>query len=197
MSTGKDNQQRMPVEARAGMICAIIWEWLCRMLAGLHLTVARVLTRLIGFLWRIQARLPRALRFCAAFLVLGGIALATSRLVPDRFVRLAGFVPQQVRLLDRFGLWTDAQWISAGAMGVAVLCFLASGAAWLRRPWVLWVMKAAWAAWIILWLRSMQWMLDVPATLYREDFRVFDRTARNALWTLVLGGGCPRFSFRC
>ena len=68
-------------------------------------------------------------------------------------------------------------------MVVAGLSLVAAGFVWWRRAISLWVLKAAWSAFALLYAGNFSWMLVAPAVLHNADYRNFDKLTRNELWT--------------
>jgi hypothetical protein len=155
----------------------------CAALTWLHSWLARNLSQAARWLWLRQNRLSLALRFCVAAAGLALMAAAIAWFLPDRYAAWADFSPAHRRLLDVAGEWAHAQGLSIWAWGVAGLSMLAAAAAWWRRPASLWILKAAWTAFALLFAAGFRWMLVAPALLHNADYRNFDKLARNELWT--------------
>ena len=155
----------------------------CAALAWLHARLARWLTQAIRWVWIRQSRLPLSLRFCVAAAGLALMAAAAAWSLPERVAAWAGFTPSHVRLLEVGGEWGHAQTLAHWAWIVTGLSLLAAGAAWWRRGASLWMLKAAWAAFALLFAGVFRWALVAPALLHNADYRNFDKLSRNEIWT--------------
>ena len=171
-----------PAAPRSGKATRAI-DAVCAALTWLHTRLARWLTQAIRWLWIRQSRLSLPLRFCVAAAGLALMAAMAAWCLPGRFAARVGFSPTHVRLLEVGGEWSQAQALSHWAWIVAGLSLLAAGAAWWRRAASLWVLKAAWAAFALLFAGVFRWALVAPALLHNADYRDFDKLARNELWT--------------
>ena len=155
----------------------------CAALAWLHALLAQRLTQAVRWLWTRQSRLSLSLRFCVAAAGLALMAAAAAWCLPHRFAAWAGFAPEHVRLLEVGGEWAQAQRLAVWAWVVAGLALAAAGASWWRRNAAFWTLKAAWAAFALLFAGVFHWMLAAPAALNNADYRSFDKLARNEIWT--------------
>ncbi len=161
----------------------------CAALAWLHAWLARWLTQAVRWLWTRQNRLSLSLRFCVAAVGLALMAAAAAWCLPHRFAVWAGFAPEHVRLLEVGGEWAQAQRLAVWAWVVTGLALVAAGAAWWRRNAALWTLKAAWAAFALLFAGVFRWTLAAPAALNNADYRSFDKLARNEIWTSAFLAG--------
>lgn len=164
-------------------------------LGAVHRVVSGVLSGAIGWLWRKQGATSLRLRFCVAFLFLGLASVLLAWLLPrfsgggaGLYVRLNGFDPAQVRYLEKAGE-LSAGGFAAGVSAVsALLAFSCVVIAWFRRPFALWLMRAAWAAHAVALALAARWLFVVPAVLNAADYKAFPREYRNELWTWPLFG---------
>jgi hypothetical protein len=115
------------------------------------------------------------------------MAAAVGWYLPHRFAARMDFTPAHFRLLEVAGEWRQAQMLARWAWVVAGLSLVAAGFVWWRRAISLWVLKAAWSAFALLYAGVFRWMLVAPAVLHNADYRNFDKLTRNELWT-----GLPR-----
>lgn len=178
-----------PKSSKTEQALRCAWDRICVFLAWLHAWLARWVGGAIAAAWRRQAKWPLSAKFPAAFVVLALVAAWCAGFIPDAYAVWASWGPERLRLLERAGVWNDALRLRVGAWAVVALCLVAAVAARVRRPWALWTLKAAWSAWMLLWLGAMRWALAAPAALNRADFRMFDKLARNALWAAAFGYG--------
>jgi hypothetical protein len=165
------------------------WDGVCHALAWAHAALARWLGGAIAWLWQRQARWPLGAKFGVAFTALGLLAIWCAWFIPGPYATWASWGPERLRLLERAGVMRDALLLRAWAWIVATACLATAFAACFRRAWVLWALKAAWAAWLLLWTGTVRWALVAPAALNNADFRMFDNVARNALWAAAFGYG--------
>ncbi len=155
----------------------------CNALTRLHMWLGKWLTRGIGWLWERQGRLSLSLRFCIAAAGLAVMAAAVGWYLPHSFAVRMEFTPAHIRLLEVAGEWRQAQVLAHWAWVVAGLSLVAAGFVWWRRAISLWVLKAAWSAFALLYAGVFRWMLVAPAVLHNADYRNFDKLTRNELWT--------------
>lgn len=154
----------------------------CDALARVHAWLGRALLGALGQGWRMQMRVPTTPKMCAAFLLLALMAGGLCALVPRAYFAYAQWGPELLRLLERNGgmaAAARAQLLAGAACGV---CAVAGCAAWVRRPFALWILKGAWAFFAVAFTNVFAWTLSAPASLNATDFRMFDAGARNALW---------------
>ena len=158
-------------------------EAVCVALERLHRLLARVLGGGIAGFWRAQGRLRMPVKMSLAFLLLAALMAWCAWFIPTGYVAWAHWQEDLLRLLDRAGGLHAASRVRVLSIAAGALCLVAAGAAWIRRKWVLWLMKAAWAMLAIAWANAFAWGLTAPAALNAADFRMFDSASRNSLWT--------------
>lgn len=161
----------------------------CSALAWTHAALAKYVGGSIGAIWRWQARRPLPLKFCVGFLILAGLAYFVFRFIPVRYGTWAGFSDANLRVLELSGKTAAGVRLSYTAAAASLICVIAAFAAFVRHKAVLWIIKAAFAAWALMWLYAMNWALSAPAALTSIDYKSFDKLARNALWTAAFGWG--------
>lgn len=176
-------------QSRAERLLSNAADRTCAALAWSHRFLARTLGGAIAWCWRRQAPWHLGRKFAAGFLALALLAAWVAWFFPVAYAEWAAWGEERVRILERAQVWQQALRLRVWAGLVATLCALAAGAALVRRRWVPWVLKSAWAAWALLWLGAARWALVAPAALHNVDFRMFDKLARNALWTAAFGYG--------
>jgi hypothetical protein len=152
-------------------------------LTWLHRLLGCWLTQAIAWAWTRQSRLSLALKFSIAAFGLALLSGAVAWLLPVRYAAWADFSPAHVRLLEVSGEWAKGLLLARWAWVTAGLSLLAAAAAWWRRSASLWVLKASWTAFALLWGATLRWALVAPAILNNGDYRSFDKLARNELWT--------------
>lgn len=158
-------------------------------LAWAHRWLARVLGGGLAWLWRLQGRLPVRAKMSLAFAALSLIALAIALFVPYGYIDWAQWGADLQRLLERAGQLDAGLRVRSWARLAAIACIVAAVAAWVRRRWALWALKAAWALWALAWLYAVSWGLTAPASLNSADYRMFANELRNELWTAAFGWG--------
>jgi len=163
----------------------------CLVMTWVHTFLARVIGGSLGWCWRWQGRhLTAPFKFFLGFTALAAMAYGLAWFLPERYVALAGWDLVKVRLLKVDGLWDSALATRQVMLFASGLCAVAALLSFfVRCRLTLWVMKAAWAAWIAMWFATVRWGLAAPAALNRIDYKLFDKAIRNDLWLQAFGWG--------
>ena len=159
-------------------------EQILRAIEALHRFLARKLTGLFGALWRVQSRIPLALRFCVAYLFLSAVLAGMGLFLPERWCAWAGIEdPALVRYLENAGHLEYGLDLRILALFGAGLCALAAVLSFIRRSFVFRVLECAWAYFAAVAFLCIRWTLTSPAILVSCDHKAFDSVMRNNLWT--------------
>ncbi len=160
-----------------------------RILAVIHWIAAGLVRGAANGVYRLQAMVPLPARLCAGFLLLAGTCGGLWWGLPN-FVEWAA---AQVRLSDTLAGELGRQGIPAGfdrlascAGIVGIACMIAAVLAWIRRGWSLVWLRAAAAAFALLWVWLFWFATSVPALLHDFDYRLYSNATRNEHW-VVLG----------
>lgn len=166
-----------------------MWERSCRVLAWLHRKIARIVGGCIGWIWALQSRVRLPHKLLLLFLLMGGLAVWCAFFFPSGFARWAMWGEENQRILGNEGVWGSGLKIGFMAWVVAAMCGVAALFAEIRHKSSLWILKAAWAAWALLFLAALRWALLAPAVLNGKDYIIFSNLDRNAIWTAAFGYG--------
>ncbi|MCL1856045.1 MAG: DUF4159 domain-containing protein [Kiritimatiellaeota bacterium] len=164
-------------------------DWTCGWVAWVHRALAKGLGGAIGVAWGRQAPWSLPPKFMLGFWLLGLFSAFFAWFIPEGYIGWAYISEANVRLLERNGILEWAEQMQWFFLAVAALCAVAGVASWIRRGWVMWIQKAAVAAWGVAWIMAMRWGLSAPAILNAMDFRMFGKEMKNALWTVALAHG--------
>lgn len=104
------------------------------------------------------------------------------------YIRFNEFDVAQVRYLEKAGELSTGRFV--GLISVLATCLALLGAllAWVRKPFVLWLMKAAWALHAVLLFLVTRWLFVAPSVLNNADYKAFPHEYRNELWTWPIFG---------
>ena len=164
---------------------------ICDAFARVHGFVARTAGATIGWIWRTQGRLPLGLRYMSAFAAMGAVAWGVSLFIPSGFVAWAALGEDQARLLERTGELAKGAELAALARYVAYACAAAAVFAWVRIRLVFRLLEAAYAAWLLVVLLALRFLIAAPNAMVALDYKIFDKLSRNAIWTAALGALIP------
>ena len=151
-----------------------------------HLWLAPRLVRLFSILWRLQARVPTAVKFAVGYLGLAGILVWCGHLVSGGYVAQKEFDETFVRYLEKAGHLAGGVRLCWACYGAAVLCGLAAAASFVRRKVAFRVMEAAMAAYLALSFLAFMWIMKVGPILLAADNKAFTNVSRNEYWTGIL-----------
>lgn len=76
--------------------------------------------------------------------------------------------------------------ITFGGVAAALLALLAACSAYIRKPFALWMLKAAWALNAVVLYLAVRWAFVAPSVLNGADYKKYDNLFRNDIWTQAL-----------
>ena len=141
------------------------------------------LVRLFSVLWRWQARLSVQFRFAVGFAGLSLMMGACAFLADGGWVAWASLDETFVRYLDAAGHLAYGSRLAWAAAGAAVLCALAAGLAFLRKPVSFRIFQVAWAAAFAIGFSVFRWTIKAADIINLADNKAFDAGMRDNLWT--------------
>lgn len=153
--------------------------WLC---ARLHAAAVWLLLRIgRGAAWLIRP-FPWSCRLGALATAMAVLALWLGFYGQESLVRAAGLEPKQVETLAKQGFVESFRGLGFVARHVGLLLAAAALAAFLRHRAVLWLLKAAGAAFAAVWAYALLFVFTVPNALFFADAKSFDNSMRHELW---------------
>lgn len=151
-------------------------------LAQIHTAVARGLRFVGRRLGRAVGVVPWPIRLGVLSALLGAAALWLSYRGESTLIRLGELDEPLVQVVTDAGLLGQFRVLSAasGVIGWAMLG--AAVLAAVRRRFVLWALRAAAGAFVLLWLWLLVFLVRVPARLFALDSELVGKIRRNELW---------------
>ena len=151
-----------------------------------HGWLAGRLVRLFSALWRLQSRIPTALRFAVGFTGLALVLLWAAHLVSGGYVAQREWDEAFVRYLENAGHIAGGDRLHWACLAGAALCVVASVFAFIRRRFAFRVMEAAMAAYAALSFLAFVWIMKCGPLLNAADSKAFSTDERNGLWVGVI-----------
>lgn len=183
------------------------WEWIVAGISWLHGFLAKYLTIAFTWLWRVQGRMRLERRFAVGMLLLAIGSAGMAVLLPVRHSLSSGLLrriadawpslyirwnewqvtnPEYLRYLDNAHLLSNGTFLAALASVSCLLCLVAAALAFRKRPFTLWLLKAAWALHAVVLFSVARWTIAVPRALNAADYKLFDEFSCKALWTYTI-----------